>query len=145
MPDATGPRSTHETAWGVRLTLNRPAKLNALSAELVEPWSPRSTRPTADPRVRVVVIEGAGRAFSAGYDLTEEAEGGVGGPVEWRELLAADVEATLRILDCPSRSSPRSTATRWPVASSSRWPATWSSRPRAPSWASPRSATGPRP
>ena len=38
--------------------------------------------------MRVVVIEGAGRAFSAGYDLTEEADGGVAGPVEWRELLA---------------------------------------------------------
>ncbi len=28
-----------------------------------------------------------GRAFSAGYDLTEEADGGVHGPVQWRELL----------------------------------------------------------
>ena len=90
-----------ETAWGVRLTLNRPAKLNALSAELVEALVAAIDRATVDPRVRVVVIEGAGRAFSAGYDLTEEAEGGALGPVEWRELLATDVEATLRILDCP--------------------------------------------
>ena len=44
---------------------------------------------------------GAGRAFSAGYDLTEEAEGGIGGPVGWRKLLAVDVAATLRILDSP--------------------------------------------
>ncbi len=90
-----------ETAWGVRLTLNRPAKLNALSAELVEALVGAIDRATVDPRVRVVVIEGAGRAFSAGYDLTEEAEGGALGPVAWRELLATDVEATLRILDCP--------------------------------------------
>ena len=49
----------------------------------------------------MIVIEGAGRAFSSGYDLTEEAEGEAPGPVRWRELLAADVAATLRILDCP--------------------------------------------
>jgi enoyl-CoA hydratase len=49
----------------------------------------------------VIVIEGAGRAFSSGYDLTEEAEGAITGPVAWREALAADVAATLRILDCP--------------------------------------------
>ena len=42
-----------------------------------------------------------GAPSRAGYDLTEEAEGGVGGPVQWRALLAADVAATLRILDCP--------------------------------------------
>ena len=90
-----------ETAWGVRLTLNRPAKLNALSAELVEALVGAIDRATVDARVRVVVIEGAGRAFSAGYDLTEESDAGALGPVEWRELLATDVEATLRILDCP--------------------------------------------
>ncbi len=89
------------TPWGVRLTLNRPAKLNALSAELVAALSGAIDAAATDPRVRVIVLEGAGRAFSAGYDLTEEAEGGTLGPVEWREILAADVAATLRILDCP--------------------------------------------
>ena len=89
------------TAWGVRLTLNRPAKLNALSGPLVETLVAEVERAGADPEVRVIVLEGAGRAFSAGYDLTEESEGGVGGAVEWRRLLAIDVAATLRLLDCP--------------------------------------------
>ncbi len=86
--------------WGVRLVLNRPAKLNALSGELVHALSAAIDAAAADPAVRVIVIEGAGRAFSSGYDLTEEAEGEAPGPVRWRELLAADVAATLRILDC---------------------------------------------
>jgi enoyl-CoA hydratase len=89
------------TPWGVRLTLNRPDKLNALSAELVRALSDAIESATADPRVGALVIEGAGRAFSAGYDLTEEAEGGTPGPVEWRAMLATDVAATLGILDCP--------------------------------------------
>jgi enoyl-CoA hydratase len=92
---------TTATPWGVRLTLNRPAKLNALSGPLVEALVGALDAAIADSRVRVIVIEGAGRAFSAGYDLTEESEGGVGGPVGWRRLLAVDVEATLRVLDCP--------------------------------------------
>jgi enoyl-CoA hydratase len=89
------------TRWGVRLTLNRPAKLNALSVELVEALVAAVGAAEADPRVRVIVIQGAGRAFSAGYDLTEEAEGSVGGTTEWRALLGTDIAATLRILDCP--------------------------------------------
>ena len=89
------------TPWGVRLTLNRPAKLNALSGELVRALAAAVDAAVEDPDVRVIVIDGAGRAFSSGYDLTEEAEGGAGGPVVWRELLAADAAATLHILDCP--------------------------------------------
>ena len=90
---------TTATPWGVRLTLNRPAKLNALSGPLVGAMVAALDAADADPAVRVVVLEGAGRAFSAGYDLAEEVEGGIEGPVRWRELLAADVAATLRILD----------------------------------------------
>ena len=89
------------TPWGTRLTLNRPDKLNALSGELVAALDAAIVEASMDADVRVIVIEGAGRAFSAGYDLTEEAEGDITGPVAWREALAVDVAATLRILDCP--------------------------------------------
>jgi enoyl-CoA hydratase len=92
---------TTVTSWGVRLTLNRPAKLNALSGELVAALDAAIAAAVNEPQVRVIVLEGAGRAFSSGYDLTEEAEGEMAGPVAWREALAVDVAATLRILDCP--------------------------------------------
>lgn len=89
------------TPWGVRLMLDRPSKLNALDGALVSALVAALDAAEADPDVRVIVLEGAGRAFCSGYDLTEEAESPVGGPVRWRELLAADVAATLRFLDSP--------------------------------------------
>jgi enoyl-CoA hydratase len=89
------------TPWGVRLTLNRPDKLNAMSNDLVRALVDAVDAAILDPAVRVIVIEGAGRAFSSGYDLTEGAEGEIGGPVAWRDILAADVAAILRIHDCP--------------------------------------------
>ena len=92
---------TRATPWGVRLVLNRPDKLNALSGALVEALLAALDAAIADADVRVIVIEGAGRAFSSGYDLTEEAEGWVGGVDQWRALLAADIAATLRVFDCP--------------------------------------------
>ena len=93
--------STVATSWGVRLVLDRPDKLNALNGALVAALTRALDAAEANPDVRVIVIEGAGRAFCAGYDLTEEAEGAIGGPAAWRDLLAVDVAATLRLLDSP--------------------------------------------
>ena len=58
------------SAW---ITLNRPDKLNAISHELRDALSAALARAEADDDVRVVVLTGAGRAFSAGYDLSQEA------------------------------------------------------------------------
>ena len=59
-----------EVADGVALlTLNRPSKLNALNNELLGAIGDALDRFELDPAVRVVVITGAGRAFSAGADI----------------------------------------------------------------------------
>src|SRR4029077_15801010 len=92
---------TVATPWGIRIVLDRPPKLNALSGPLIAALMAALDAAVADPAVRVIVLEGAGRAFSSGYDLGEEVEGGVDARVQGRALLAADVAATLRILDCP--------------------------------------------
>ncbi len=89
------------TPWGVRLVLNRPAKLNALDEELVGALERAIAGAALDPEVRVVVIAGAGRAFSAGYDLNEEVEHPPAGPVGWRGVLARDVAVTLAVWRCP--------------------------------------------
>ena len=86
------------TSWGVRLVLNRPAKLNALSAELRDALSEAVADAAADDRVRVIAVAGAGRAFCSGYDLSEAAP-----PTawQWRDVLERDVRATLAIWACP--------------------------------------------
>jgi enoyl-CoA hydratase len=52
-----------------RLTLNRPAKRNALSNALRGEIFAALDAGDADPQVRVMVIRGAGPCFSSGYDL----------------------------------------------------------------------------
>jgi 2-(1,2-epoxy-1,2-dihydrophenyl)acetyl-CoA isomerase len=53
----------------VKITLNRPDKLNALTIELGEALVHAVLRTVEDRSVRCVVITGAGRAFSAGGDI----------------------------------------------------------------------------
>jgi len=52
-----------------RLTLNRPEKLNALSQKLLAELDQVMDEYSTDPEASVLIIRGAGRAFSAGSDL----------------------------------------------------------------------------
>jgi enoyl-CoA hydratase len=83
-----------------RLTLNRPAVLNALSHELVTELSSALAEAAADDS-RVIVLRGAGRAFCAGFDLKEEAEAPEHDVAGWRSALAEDVGRMLEIFDHP--------------------------------------------
>ena len=53
------------------LTLNRPAKRNALSVELRDAISDALDDLATDAEIKAVVITGAGTVFSAGFDLSE--------------------------------------------------------------------------
>jgi enoyl-CoA hydratase len=60
----------YESANGVaRLTLNRPERLNAITAQLTDDLRHAVATANEDSSVRVIVLSGAGRAFCAGYDL----------------------------------------------------------------------------
>jgi enoyl-CoA hydratase len=85
-----------------RLTMNRPASLNALSAALMDALIGELDRAAADPDVRVVILAGAGRAFCAGYDLDEDASGGALDAAGWHAELAHATGQMLRILDHPT-------------------------------------------
>jgi 2-(1,2-epoxy-1,2-dihydrophenyl)acetyl-CoA isomerase len=54
-----------------RVVMNRPDKLNALTATMSDELSDALTTIGSDDGVRCVVITGAGRGFCAGQDLTE--------------------------------------------------------------------------
>ncbi len=84
-----------------RLTLNRPDALNALNHELMEAIGREIDHAGSDEQIAVVVLRGAGRAFCAGYDLNEDAEGGELDAKRWHEALKEDNERMLAILDCP--------------------------------------------
>jgi enoyl-CoA hydratase len=84
-----------------RLTMNRPAALNALNAELTDALSEAIQGAGSDDGVSVVILRGAGRAFCAGYDLNEDASGGVLDARHWHEDLAHATDRMLEILDCP--------------------------------------------
>jgi enoyl-CoA hydratase len=53
-----------------RITLNRPQKLNALSYVMQKELSEALWEADQDTAIHSVVLEGAGRAFCAGYDLS---------------------------------------------------------------------------
>ncbi|HUR73921.1 MAG TPA: crotonase/enoyl-CoA hydratase family protein [Sporichthya sp.] len=57
------------------LTLNRPDRLNAIDDVMPSEIRTAVERANSDDLVRVIVVQGAGRAFCAGYDLKEFAEG----------------------------------------------------------------------
>ncbi len=54
-----------------KLTLNRPEKLNAMNAELVSALTAAIRTAGADDDIAVLVLNGAGRAFSAGADISK--------------------------------------------------------------------------
>lgn len=58
-----------------RLRMNRPEKLNAIASTTPADIRRSVEWAEAQDEVHVIIVEGAGRAFCAGYDLNEYAEG----------------------------------------------------------------------
>lgn len=56
----------------LRLTLNRPEKMNAFTVEMADELVDAYGRASADDAVKAIVVTGAGRAFCAGMDLSAE-------------------------------------------------------------------------
>src|SRR5260370_37183639 len=57
------------------ITLNRPQALNAINPQMTAELHTALDVADADPDVRAIVLTGAGRAFSAGYDIARRPDG----------------------------------------------------------------------
>lgn len=54
------------------ITLNRPEKLNTLNEDVIQGIVDAVDEATASEQVRAIILRGAGRAFTGGYDLNPE-------------------------------------------------------------------------
>jgi len=76
------------------ITLNRPEKLNAINVELKNELYQALAELEDDDDVRVVIMTGAGRAFSSGHDMSEP-------PENMQEFISLKEEDKLFNLDKP--------------------------------------------
>ncbi len=83
------------------LTLNRPDKLNAINEPMIGALDAALDAAEADESVRAIVVAGAGRAFSAGFDLDLGLGGGKPDPAAVRRALENDFRIILRFWDSP--------------------------------------------
>jgi enoyl-CoA hydratase len=81
------------------VTLNRPEAMNALSRALRAALHDAMVALAADPEVSVVVLTGAGRAFTAGLDLKELGEDPQG--LGAANATGANENPVQAILECP--------------------------------------------
>lgn len=83
----------------VTITLNRPDKLNSMNKTVIRELDRAIAESAADPDINAVLLTGAGRAFSAGYDL-----GAADFDVDvdfWRGDMSENAEALLNIWRAP--------------------------------------------
>jgi enoyl-CoA hydratase len=84
------------------LTLNRPEKLNAINTEMVVELNLALDLAESDDAVRVIVLNGNGRAFSAGFDLgSEEDEEETSDSEALRQELQDDFDIIMRFWESP--------------------------------------------
>jgi enoyl-CoA hydratase len=70
------------------ITLNRPQTLNAINPQMTAELHQALDTADADAEVRAIILTGAGRAFSAGYDIGRRPDGG--SPLDARGVEVAD-------------------------------------------------------
>ena len=86
------------------LSLDRPAKLNAINPGMIDDLNHALDIAEADEQVRVIVLRGEGKAFSAGFDLATENDGAEDNNDFWRKELRKDFDIIMRFWHSPKPS-----------------------------------------
>jgi len=89
----------------VTITLNRPEALNAFTDTMLNEWADAIETAKNDPKVRVVVVTGAGRGFCSGMDVREAATSSEAPPLysrrNYMRLSVHKIPRALESLDKP--------------------------------------------
>ena len=98
------------------ITLNRPEKLNTLNEAVIQGIADAVDEATASREVRALIIRGAGRAFTAGYDLnprertptrrlynapSPEPRAGAWDPVRDYAFMGHNMRRFMKLWECP--------------------------------------------
>jgi enoyl-CoA hydratase/carnithine racemase len=84
-----------------RLTLSRPERTNALNATMLGEIGGALDALEKDADCRVLIVTGAGKVFSSGFDLKEQMERRPSGVDEWRGILRKDFDTIMRFWHFP--------------------------------------------
>lgn len=78
------------------ITLNRPERMNAMDQPMLIALGDVLDQAEADPDTGAVVVTGAGKGFSSGFDLKAQAANPPQGVDEWRPVLRRDFDTVMR-------------------------------------------------
>ena len=93
--------AVEKTGAVARLVLSRPERANALNAQMLDEIKMAMDDVESDGQSRVVIVTGAGRAFSSGFDLKEQMERQPNGFEQWRAVLRKDFDTIMRFWHSP--------------------------------------------
>jgi enoyl-CoA hydratase len=77
------------------VTFNRPKRANAMSQPMLKELENLCGRMEQDKSLKCIIVTGAGPAFSAGFDLKDQAEAMPQGVADWVPLLEADFKGIM--------------------------------------------------
>jgi len=82
------------------LGLNRPDKLNAINATMIDEINLALDQFEEDDSVHAIVVHGNGRAFCSGFDLQAGVAANRETEADWRKAIDADLDLIMRFWHC---------------------------------------------